>query len=100
VNNDFAKTSHNTLFMVQFVRSNASHFINIETDKQIFALPSPNTRPPPSHALIPLPDLRPLDAPQFIAGWYGRGSDYIRNPQKYDIIPLQSKVNTSSEHQP
>ena len=27
-------------------------------------------------------------------------SDYIRNPQKYDIIPLQSKINISSEHQP
>jgi hypothetical protein len=27
-------------------------------------------------------------------------SDYIRNPKKYDIIPLQSKINISSEHQP
>ncbi|MEA3323977.1 MAG: hypothetical protein U9Q37_02405 [Euryarchaeota archaeon] len=27
-------------------------------------------------------------------------SDYIRNPQKYDIIPLQSKINISSEHKP
>lgn len=37
MNNDFAKTSHNALFVAHFVRPNASHIINIEIDQAKFA---------------------------------------------------------------
>jgi hypothetical protein len=66
VNNDFAKTSHNALFVAHFIRPNASHIINIETDQAKFAHHRQTHAHPPSHGLIPQPDLRSLDAPQFM----------------------------------
>jgi len=65
VNIDIAKTSHNTLFVAQFVQSNASHFINIETDKQ-------NSRRHRQTHAHPT-SIHPKDAPQFIREWRGWG---------------------------